>query len=66
MFNDFAEELQKAKEETNHVAYYVYLARRCNRVVMWRDGITKASWAKRRDEYMTVARKAKANLEGDV
>ncbi len=63
MFNDFSEELQKAKAENNHVAYYVYKARQCNRVVMWRDGITKASWAKRRDEYMAVARKAKTSLE---
>ena len=66
MFNDFAEEIQKAKEENNLVAYYVYKARQCNRVVIWRDGITKTSWAKRRDEYMTVARRAKAKLKVTV
>jgi hypothetical protein len=59
MFNDFVDEIQFAKETKNHLSYYIYLARNCNRVAIWREGGTKEAYIKRRNAYMQVARRIK-------
>lgn len=61
MVNFFLDQINKAKEEKDAVAYYVYKARHCNHCAIWRDGTVKKGWQERRDMYMQAARKVKAN-----
>lgn len=56
--NNFIEQIQKAKEDNNAVAFFAYKARHCNQMALNRDGGTKEAFLQRRDVYMAAARKA--------
>lgn len=54
--NNFLNQIQKAKEENNTIAYWVYKARHCNQMAIWREGMIKETYKVKRDAYMQTAR----------
>lgn len=57
--NNFKDQIEKAADEVDVVAWAVYNARHYNQSAIWCDGLTKEAFILRRNEYMKVARKFK-------